>query len=873
MLLQVDPTQVPTLLDLFATRLLTHPNDDVVLGSMRTLSQLMPQLGGYTKSFFSRLIDLFVDLLGDKQQLVRDFALDAIIKMMGALGAMKVFDRVGVAFKHKNSFVREHYMICFVGAVSHYGPTCLSFGAFLPRVVKYLSDPAENVREAAAQCLEIMFQHSGSQLVAVLDQFELDNAVLDPLLERFQNLPTVDDNRRIAIVIPPILKDAVAASRSRPRTKEEENKTQQSQSRPKTPGAASKTDDKGGKTLLLSNKAKPSRSVSTSRTMSRTTSKTSSRNLSPERGGAGSALAKPPPLSARTLTKQLSSTSLLGGSSSGNRVSAASPPSHAARSAHARSRSGSLDRDDGSDPPSPTTRSLSSQQADRMRTLLRRPSVAPSVMNSSRDGDLSLDIKPVFVSSERELAAEVHAIADTMKDTTTHNWEKRVKALHRLCGLVLAGAAEYPTFADLLNKRLYEPVAVQVTELRSQVCREACASVAFMGRQLRDYFQFMADYLIPQLFKLTYVSIAVIAESGNACIISLLKNVRVSKAIPAILTACSDRNDALRTKCVQYLLLVLDFQETSYLNKYAADSEKTARKLLADRNEEVRIIGRSVFWAFRRHWPDKGDQVLRGLDEKTQRLLAEEKKRYAEEYLLRVQAAQEEQAGALPVASRGARGATSPTGMLVRRASVAQSRLGSSAPLTITKPPADGERSASPSVTDGGGGGGGDGDSSARLLSGPYRGTLRGEAKQPLSGRAPVSIASALGGNGGSELRSRTPSGARTPKKEAAAPPDVLVPRNTIKPSNLRDDVDPTFAIDLKSKRGASDESSLTTAPAIATATTTDRSQFANANDFAPSTDSARCVLCHPPSSSCSCVFFFSPALSLSHICVCVDIA
>lgn len=66
------------------------------------------------------------------------------------------------------------------------------------------------------------------------------------------------------------------------------------------------------------------------------------------------------------------------------------------------------------------------------------------------------------MSSEKQLLKDLDEIAEVTANIE-NDWEQRIGALRKLQGLVAGGAANYPTFMVVLNTKLRENIAKQVT--------------------------------------------------------------------------------------------------------------------------------------------------------------------------------------------------------------------------------------------------------------------------------------------------------------------------------------------------------------------------------------------------------------------------
>lgn len=73
--------------------------------------------------------------------------------------------------------------------------------------------------------------------------------------------------------------------------------------------------------------------------------------------------------------------------------------------------------------------------------------------------------------------------------------------LKKLRGLVIAGGTNYEQFPIYL-KDLHRPMDAAIQDLRSQVVREACITLAYLSQQLKNKFASFGENLLPALMNL-----------------------------------------------------------------------------------------------------------------------------------------------------------------------------------------------------------------------------------------------------------------------------------------------------------------------------------------------------------------------------------
>lgn len=256
---------------------------------------------------------------------------------------------------------------------------------------------------------------------------------------------------------------------------------------------------------------------------------------------------------------------------------------------------------------------------------------SPKAKNSSRetslfggDGDVTeKPVEPVKVYSEKELIREFEKIASTL--VPEKDWSHRIAAMQRIEGLVIGGAADYPCFRGLL-KQLIGPLSTQLSDRRSSIVKQACHLLNFLSKELLGDFEACAEQFIPVLFKLVVITVLVIAESADNCIKTMLRNCKVARVLPRIADcAKNDRNAALRARCCEYALLVLEhWPDEPEIQRSADLYEDMIRRCVSDAVSEVRTTARACYRMFAKTWPDRSRRLFQSFDPVIQRIINEE---------------------------------------------------------------------------------------------------------------------------------------------------------------------------------------------------------------------------------------------------------
>ncbi|XP_027364185.1 CLIP-associated protein-like [Abrus precatorius] len=256
---------------------------------------------------------------------------------------------------------------------------------------------------------------------------------------------------------------------------------------------------------------------------------------------------------------------------------------------------------------------------------------SPKAKSSSRENSLfggegdvtEKAIEPIKVYSEKELMREIEKIASTL--VPEKDWSIRIAAMQRIEGLVLGGAADYPSFNGLL-KQLVGPLSTQLSDRRSSIVKQGCHLLCFLSKDLLGDFEACAEMFIPVLLKLVVITVLVIAESADNCIKTMLRNCKVARVLPRIADcAKNDRSAILRARCCDYALLILEhWPDAPEIQRSADLYEDMIRCCVSDAMSEVRSTARMCYRMFAKTWPERSRHLFSSFDSAIQRLINEE---------------------------------------------------------------------------------------------------------------------------------------------------------------------------------------------------------------------------------------------------------
>ncbi|XP_037787210.1 CLIP-associating protein 2-like isoform X12 [Penaeus monodon] len=229
------------------------------------------------------------------------------------------------------------------------------------------------------------------------------------------------------------------------------------------------------------------------------------------------------------------------------------------------------------------------------------------------------DVPKVNIYSARELEDSLTKIREVIS-SPSNDWDKRVDALKKLRSLLIAGANGYEEFYPHL--RLLEPaMQLSIKDLRSQVVREACITVAYMSQELHHKVDHLCETVLPNLIYLIPNSAKVMASSGVVTIRFIIQNTHHHKLIPILLREISSKNREIRKVLCEVLDQLVHTWPTHSMEKHVLILAETIKKGITDADPEARAFSRKAYWGFAGHFKDEADKLLNSLDPSYKKML------------------------------------------------------------------------------------------------------------------------------------------------------------------------------------------------------------------------------------------------------------
>ncbi|XP_039536983.1 CLIP-associating protein 2 isoform X16 [Pimephales promelas] len=229
------------------------------------------------------------------------------------------------------------------------------------------------------------------------------------------------------------------------------------------------------------------------------------------------------------------------------------------------------------------------------------------------------DVPTVQIYSSRDLEDNLNKIREILSDDK-HDWDHRTSALKKIRSLLVAGAADYDCFYQHL-RLLDGAFKLSAKDLRSQVVREACITVAHLSTLLGNKFDHGAEGIVPVLFNLIPNCARVMATSGTAAIRIIIRHTHVPRLIPLIASNCTSKSVAVRRRCYEFLDLLLQEWQTHSLERHAAVLVESIKKGIRDADSEARVEARKAYSGLQAHFPGEAESLYNSLEPSYQKTL------------------------------------------------------------------------------------------------------------------------------------------------------------------------------------------------------------------------------------------------------------
>jgi len=222
------------------------------------------------------------------------------------------------------------------------------------------------------------------------------------------------------------------------------------------------------------------------------------------------------------------------------------------------------------------------------------------------------DVPTIQIFSVRDLDDTMKKLHESIQDGN-EQWNKRVESLKKIRSLVLTGSTKYEEFFNNL-RYLEHSFQTSVKDLRSQVVRETCITIAFLSQRLGNKFNHFAESIFSNLIDLIPNSAKVTASSGLIAVRFILEHTHAPRIIPILANSLGSKSKDIRRACCEFFDQILRTWPTQALERHITILQDSIKKGIADADSDARVLSRKSYWGFCEHFPEQGEILLNKLE-------------------------------------------------------------------------------------------------------------------------------------------------------------------------------------------------------------------------------------------------------------------
>lgn len=225
------------------------------------------------------------------------------------------------------------------------------------------------------------------------------------------------------------------------------------------------------------------------------------------------------------------------------------------------------------------------------------------------------------VATQKKLENELSRVTAIISNPSAE-WDQRVQAIKHFRTLVNSGIADLDDFHTTTLKTLEIPFQNNICDLRSQVVRETCITIAFLSCRLQQKFSRMAEILLPSLIKLIPNSAKIVSTSASVALRFIIQSTHNSRLIPIIKyqLSTSKSKDIHRALC-EVAERIVTIWPPAIMERHISDLQEVLKLGICNSDEIARQCARRAFNVFAEHFREPADKLFNSLDQQRQRML------------------------------------------------------------------------------------------------------------------------------------------------------------------------------------------------------------------------------------------------------------
>ncbi|KAI5294117.1 suppressor of tub2 mutation [Ascosphaera acerosa] len=259
--------------------------------------------------------------------------------------------------------------------------------------------------------------------------------------------------------------------------------------------------------------------------------------------------------------------------------------------------------------------------------ILALAAATTTTVTTSPDG--SENVEPYNVASHHELDDIFRTMAPHFEGRETEqNWSARERAVLLLRRITRGNAPlDHSDHFVAGVKALLDGILKAVNSLRTTVSTAGCALVQELAQTLGPAIDPWCELLLQTMLKVASALKKITSQNANATVDAIVANASYAPRIMQHMWfAASDKNVQPRLYVTGWLKTIMNAHAVAHRavmehNGGVDVLEKCIRRGLGDPNPGVREAMRGTYWLFWRYWRERADEIMEGLDPKSQKLL------------------------------------------------------------------------------------------------------------------------------------------------------------------------------------------------------------------------------------------------------------
>ncbi|CAF0708573.1 unnamed protein product [Brachionus calyciflorus] len=233
-------------------------------------------------------------------------------------------------------------------------------------------------------------------------------------------------------------------------------------------------------------------------------------------------------------------------------------------------------------------------------------------------------VPPINVYSARDVEQHINQICDSFNNV--EDWAGRCNSMKKVRGLVIACREEYETEVFEAIKKIPAHFANQTKDLRSQIVREACITLAYLSITFGNRLDTFMEFQMTNLINLIQNSAKIMATSALISLRFIIGHTQTPKLVPFFATAIESKSKDIRRAGCEFINQICQTWEPNTIDKVSNQLFNSLKKGIVDADKDARAFARTAFWSYYNHYPNQAEIIINGLDPKTRDTLLKENK-------------------------------------------------------------------------------------------------------------------------------------------------------------------------------------------------------------------------------------------------------